>query len=365
MLRRTAAMNLELTRPGDKATYDSKQGIEAALTSLESLNRLLQERRAAGYDRKEVLREFFIMGGKFYLDGVGNCSKNTGVSLGSLLGAVPGVLHKDEYLSRLARGKMSDRVGTNFKYGSDIPPARIVCSHCSTAWSVDHCDDTVLYHKHEVIDLKDFIGKTLGEVKAHYASLTSADYKMQSDVLIRNDKHIDRSPKYPGSEIDWEKELVKNELGWLNSQDLSTGDTPDTYVIAAGDEGFFNVWTFYHAACDREYRALETTAEFKKVFEAAGFKKIEIELIPNRYSSNQKATPWCLVQTELGPIVMGWRRRVINIDVSGVNQGRPHPISLTAIFSNEKVTKARNYIHAWGSDKATEYLAKIFGTLSI
>lgn len=81
------------------------------------------------------------------------------------------------------------------------------------------------------------------------------------------------------------------------------------------------------------------------------------EKIPNGYSSGyyNANRPWLKVATYKGTIIIGWRRRVISIDWSNSNIKE----AANDLFPAEDVTKDNRLIHAWGYDKAKEYLAKL------
>jgi hypothetical protein len=64
--------------------------------------------------------------------------------------------------------------------------------------------------------------------------------------------------------------------------------------------------------------------------------------------------PWWLIKTEFGLIMIGWRKRVINIDWSDT-PGRPSGNTLTA----DDTTKDTTVIHAWSELKAIEYLTAL------
>lgn len=101
----------------------------------------------------------------------------------------------------------------------------------------------------------------------------------------------------------------------------------------------------------------------------------KFDLLPNGYCSREccKHIPWFLFHTSDGDIKIGWRKRVISIEW----QENFKPFDM-AIFNDEEVTKWCNNsyiykaveagtnptngirgIHAWGREKAYEYLEKV------
>ena len=103
-------------------------------------------------------------------------------------------------------------------------------------------------------------------------------------------------------------------------------------------------------------------ADLPALFEKAGLLPIYIEEIPNEYTTEGWETPWALVTTSFGHIKIGWRKRVLLIDWSRTRIEK----SGAELFPNETVTKGGgageykreqySYIHAWGYEKAVEYL---------
>lgn len=82
--------------------------------------------------------------------------------------------------------------------------------------------------------------------------------------------------------------------------------------------------------------------------------KIYVKEIPNSYCSDYccKHLPWFEVTTTKGTITIGWRKRVIEIDWSKSDVEKKS----NELFLNEDVTKGDYYIHAWGYEKAQEYI---------
>jgi hypothetical protein len=87
-----------------------------------------------------------------------------------------------------------------------------------------------------------------------------------------------------------------------------------------------------------------------------GDEKIFAEPTHNEYSSDS-LRPWFIVTTKIGRIKIGWRKRVIVIDWSdSTNKGRA-----VDLFATDDVTKDLHMIHAWGYEKAKEYLQVLLG----
>lgn len=118
----------------------------------------------------------------------------------------------------------------------------------------------------------------------------------------------------------------------------------------------------------------ETKSEFAKCFTAAGLGPIFMEPIENRYWPKSYAgsiigEPWYVVTTPIGYIEIGWRKRVINIDwarttlkalVEEQHREPDRPAEGDELFPEIRKenypTLGEHYIHAYGYEKATEYL---------
>jgi hypothetical protein len=338
--------------------YDTKEGIKNSLGSLRDFNYLLSQRRAAGYCRKEQLNNFLVFG-RYYLDSCGNSMKarrgNGNMVPKDLMSNLPDVLTMEEFH---AYTRPDDY--TSYGMGDDIPPTKLRCAHCGKRWDIHNCDDTVVKHATEVFSLVEFVGQTLGDVKKAYAKKRRALYQMQRDILIRHDRFIDLSLRYPNPEHEWEKDIVKNETGWVSERDGIT----DRYVIKEGDEGFFNVWKYYHSECNRKHMEEKQEREFREIFAKAGFTEIQMISLPNEYCPCEHCPPWFDVTTELGTFKIGWRKRVVCINWNNTVPATEGYQCLTyKLFEDEDVTKGEGYIHAWGYDKATDYLARLHDLL--
>lgn len=88
-----------------------------------------------------------------------------------------------------------------------------------------------------------------------------------------------------------------------------------------------------------------------------GDRRIYVEDLPNGYCNQYccKHLPWFDVTTAKGRIKIGWRKRVIYIDwEKSIIED-----DADTIFPNESVTKDGKMIHAWGLEKAKEYIEKL------
>ncbi len=103
-----------------------------------------------------------------------------------------------------------------------------------------------------------------------------------------------------------------------------------------------------HAAAAQ--RRQETLACF-------GARVIYVEEIPNGYCSRGCCVfyPWFIITTSIGRIKIGWRKRVIHLEWTDslVKQ------TADELFAGD-MTKYDRVIHAWGYEKATEYINRLF-----
>jgi hypothetical protein len=70
---------------------------------------------------------------------------------------------------------------------------------------------------------------------------------------------------------------------------------------------------------------------------------------PDTIAREHGESPWYLIKTQWGLIRIGWRKRVISIDWEDTGLEAP---DITA----DNVTKDKFLIHAYGEEKALEYL---------
>jgi len=97
-------------------------------------------------------------------------------------------------------------------------------------------------------------------------------------------------------------------------------------------------------------------AEQAKLMNCFSNRQIFVEPIPNGYCNrwccSQK--PWYRVTTYKGIITIGWRKSVIHVswDPEVADEAEK-------LFPDQNVTKYERLIHAWGYDKAKEYINKI------
>lgn len=326
--------------------YSTWEGIVNAIQTLEGFDRLVTERRQAGYVRKERMPEFFIYLRPYLwlLDTCGNtCRATTDPVLDD---DVPQVFRRGGSVSKRVFG------GQYLSFSltdSGIPTIGAVCPECGKGWDIRNCGDMVVSHTTEVLPIGFFAGRSLREVHAYFRLRKGVVRGMQSDILVRNDRYIDLSPEYPNPEADWQKNILKNERGWKGKREDVTFD----YRVQPGDEGFFNRWSFFHHSCNRKYLDRQEEQSFRDVLMRAGYGDVEMAPIPNGYCPCDKCAAWFLVAIPQGLLKIGWRKRVINIDWSGTGK------SLPDLFKGENVTSGDFYVHAWGFDKAVEYLGRL------
>jgi len=243
----------------EKRVYDTKYGIQSTIGSLETFQEMLSARHNAYYKNKERLCTFIVLG-RWYLDTCGNCGTAINfipadnldiepvVTCDELSVLVhqydvaknPDVLTDEEIRADGFDFSANKRpYPTSISYGMgwpQIPEAHSLCAYCQQGWTMKNVVDTVRREQpSRCIHLTDFVGKPFSEVREHYKKQRLAYYIIRNEYQIRNDKHIDLTPK-EGYDT-----LKVNERGWVTVQ--------DDYIVEPGDELSPSEYHYYHKTC--------------------------------------------------------------------------------------------------------------------
>ena len=102
-----------------------------------------------------------------------------------------------------------------------------------------------------------------------------------------------------------------------------------------------------------------TKENVKAYFSLAGIEILEIEPLvdqyygglhdPETFCKRPQECCWWFIQTKVGWIKLGWRKRVVEIDWS-------YTSIREKVTNDENVTSETNYVHAWDEAKLLEYL---------
>lgn len=341
----------------NKPWYDTKLGIQGALSTLESFAVLVSARHTAGYVRHERLNEFYVLG-RYSLDSCGNLNKFVGWIPKVALSKLPDVFSHAEFWEYLKSHRtFTGEEILNEEIGYTLPTNGVICPVCKKGWDIRNCHDALKTTSTEIISLDSFVGQRLSSVMQFYQQKNDGHYFLADDFTIRNNRYIDLLPKFQEEYSQFKDVTPKNEKGWLSK---STGITSD-YIIQYGDESLFHIWKYFHKSCSRLNMAMTEETTFRELFKKAGFSFVVLHHIENSYRSGNMSPPWFRAETEIGSITIGWRTRVIHIDWRDTSYKEKNILFL---FRNEEVTKGGTFIHAWGKDKAVEYLRKIREALS-
>lgn len=104
----------------------------------------------------------------------------------------------------------------------------------------------------------------------------------------------------------------------------------------------------------------ERAAQDKKAILACFDGPIQVQEIPNGYCSDYCCTqlPWFIVTTARGPITIGWRKRVINLDWSA-SDIKANGEELFEDVVAKGITVGKNSIHAYSYGTAQEHIKRL------
>jgi hypothetical protein len=327
--------------PGVTKWYNRQQAIVDSTTNLTLFNILVQARSDAGRVRQEKLSNFVVKG-TWYLDEFGQMGKISQVQtwvesekryeqVDLHTAEVPTVMTREEFGAFLPKD-------TQWSYGmsgKELPLATVPCACCGILWTMDNTHDVHVEHTTEVIPLPMHVGETLSEVRDIFSKRTDACYFMQPDILIRNDDWIN-------NEIDPKYETKLNEKGW-SSASTTRKEWPlidmHEYVIAEGDEAFFNVRRYYHLECFQRDLNSKVRKAFNSAIVKTGIEVYGSVSIPNEYGSELYRGTWFLFDTTRGMIKVGWRKRVITLNYFGswgdyFKEGAVHDCAIAEHFNS-------------------------------
>lgn len=323
--------------------YDTKEGIRDSLQTLVAFNHLIRERSRAGYQRHEKLQSFVVLG-RWWFDTCGNTGRARDWIPKIHIPQMPDVMTMDEFRTMLQEydfytkpDLLTDEEleadpklyssGRSFSTsvawgmdGSGVPPAHVECPICHEKWTMQNCHDAMSVRSTHKQEEDGFVinDKTIEEIKAYFSGRSDAEFFIHPEVY-----HADKSRSKPD----------------------------DSYVIQEDDDLMITRFAYYHFVCMEIMLANRELDHFKKIFENAGL-AATFTPVPNQYCGNKYCCPpWFEAKTPVGTFTIGWRKRVINIEFESLD--------IAGLFPDENVTKGKDHIHAWGEEKATEYLKKI------
>ncbi len=185
---------------------------------------------------------------------------------------------------------------------------------------------------------------TCGNLAAADATLPDAPPVLTRDVFWQRAKRLD-----PDYTVTMEFRRLPDADDFCHEcMKRWTSDLHDSlYYYANGDE----VEHFLHAACASARSTRQHCEYFRVAFTDAGFQSVVLTPRENGYTSRPGAPPWFNVETELGNIVIGWRKRVVNIDYSAVVDRE--------LFPSSGDTHYPGLRHVWTTEALVEVLRAI------
>lgn len=331
----------------DRNDYDTITGIARSLKHYPHFHAMLEARKNAYREREEPLNSFVVLSA-FTLDQFGQLGKLVPSPRGVLKG-IPDVMDVRDFYERLKSTPLAGTGLSNVLAPVYLPPLNTRCAGCGKYYGVEDCQDAVISRKGDIhLELDNFLGKQLWEVRRHLRDNHSVYRYIHPSSIIHNDRFIDKR-----TEPYFDSTSPINGHGWVGVEDGIT----DAYVIQPGDATQFDETQYFHKDCFVPWMTERTKVEFEDVLTKVGFQKFTMVSTQNEYGSFQYHGPWFVVGTPEGRFTIGWRKRVIQITL------HDWPVDLCSLFGSENVTVDRQLVHAWNHEKAVEYLKAILAVM--
>lgn len=114
----------------------------------------------------------------------------------------------------------------------------------------------------------------------------------------------------------------------------------------------------FHHLCLALNIERDAAGYYGEIFKDAGLGEINTDRIPNEYWKDE-GPPWFILRTPKGNLKVGHRKRVFHVEWTDLLPAVKDKLDTNVLFPDENVTKGQRYIHAWGREKAVEYLRTV------
>lgn len=254
---------------------ETKEGIEAALTSPEGLRDLIIARGEASRSGEEDPRPLktFVVLGSFYLDAYGHCIRITKGYPKAEQATAPRVMDKEEFAAwhnRILNKPPGAKVLFSFNSTEDwdpsyFPTSKTQCVSCQKTFTLEDCREVECDGGAEDVWFDAFVGKTLKEacaaIEARCDGLWTA---LRGHVFNKNDSK--------------EQATARQE-----SNEQPSGDE----VVQPGDGYTFRVRQFSHGPCHADHKAVQKSREdeeqrqlLEALLQEAAFDDARLESVP-------------------------------------------------------------------------------------
>jgi len=244
------------------AWYNTKEGIEIKISTLEGFHELLDERVNAYKIRHERLSQFYLLGGKYLIDTSAQCLILTGLEKIVFLSVATeeeknllvenydtsrGALTAKESRADFKKARASGKPNCSGWSGEGWwpPELGVMCVECGKPWHMNNINDFYrTKSEFKCFSTERFVGKPLEYMWESYQNKNDAVYTISENHRVSNDSYVDMSPNPNYSS------LPMNPNGFYPNED---GKTDPKYVLKKRDVIRLWVHKQIHESCLHNY----------------------------------------------------------------------------------------------------------------